>query len=216
MREPIDYLVEAIFLLLIFGIILLTYLIVTSEMTKDLRQEVDELRNTVEELRSGTGGAEVAPPEVIPNLGTVFPVHPDDFLFFTSAYGLRRSPFLGIEMQHNGVDIAAVWNAQVVAIRDGVVIEHWPAPGTPFHGGGTFRGHPIYGAMIRIDHGDMVSLYAHMSSTRVRQGQTVQAGEVIGRIGATGMARGKHLHLEIHVDGKPVNPLHYLPEVRND
>lgn len=183
--------------------------------------ERDELGAELEHSRAAavdmTGGAEsdVETAAAGADLGTVFPVHPDDFLFYTSAYGIRVSPFLGIEQQHDGIDIAATWRAQVVAIADGVVREHWPAPGTPYPGGGTYRGHPVYGAMVLIDHGDGVeSLYAHMHSTRVRQGQIIRSGEIIGRVGATGQATGAHLHFEILVDGAARNPLHYVPDPR--
>jgi len=68
--------------------------------------------------------------------------------------------------------------------------------------------------MILIDHGEGVeSLYGHLSSTRVREGQRVRAGQVIGRQGATGKAVGAHLHIEIIVDDEPRNPLLYLPDI---
>jgi len=102
-----------------------------------------------------------------------------------------------------------------VAIADGIVSEHYPPPGTPYPGGGYYQGHEVYGGMIEIDHGNgMVSLYAHLSSTRVHQGEPVKAGEVIGRIGHTGKATGDHLHFEIRINGQPVNPLNYVPGVR--
>lgn len=188
----------------------------------EMRREIRRLEVENVELKTAantdvqTGGAEVYPSEPAVERGTVFPVHPDDFLMYTSAHGLRTSPFLGIEMQHNGVDIAAVWRAQVVAIADGVVVEHWPPPGTPYPGGGRYHGHPVYGGMVLIDHGDMQSLYAHLETTRIRTGQRVRAGEVIGRVGDTGMARGRHLHLELHINGRAVNPLHYVPDPRSE
>lgn len=177
-----------------------------AELESDNREMLDALAE-----REATGGAEVWPAETALDLGTVFPVHEQDFLMLTSPYGIRTSPFFGIELWHTGVDIAAVWRAQVVSIADGVVVEHWPPPGTPHPGGGTFRGHDVYGGMVMIDHGEYTSLYAHMETTRVHTGQRVRAGDIIGRIGDTGMARGRHLHIEIHVDGEPVNPLHYIP-----
>lgn len=137
--------------------------------------------------------------------GYLFPVHPDDFLFYTSAYGWRVSPILGVERKHNGIDIAAVWMAQIVAIADGTVIEHWPPPD------GYFKGHPVYGGMIKIEHDDgSESLYAHLSQSRVHTGKRIKAGSIIGRIGNTGMSRGYHLHLELFIGGENVNPLLYL------
>lgn len=101
-----------------------------------------------------------------------------------------------------------------MAIADGVIKEHYPPPGTRSPAGWQYRGHELYGGMILIDHGEGVeSLYGHLSSTRVREGQRVRAGQVIGRQGATGKAVGAHLHIEIIVDDEPRNPLLYLPDI---
>lgn len=174
----------------------------------------DRLTGYQERLeKEATGGYETA---VDPVSGDelVFPIAPEDYLMKTSAYGIRTSPFFNIEMKHEGLDVAGVWRAQVVAIADGTVIEHWPPPGTPHPSGGTYRGHPVYGGLVVIRHADgMVSRSGHLHSTRVFEGMRVRAGQVIGRQGATGLADGEHLHFELLVEGENVNPLHYLPEV---
>ena len=159
-----------------------------------------------------TGGAEIAVPEPERRGAWTFPVHEDDYLALTSPYGYRVSPILQVELWHQGVDIAAAWRAQVVAMADGVVVEHWPAPGTRHPSGAVYRGHDVYGAMIMIEHANgWRSLYAHMDTTRVHTGQRVSAGEVIGRIGSTGQARGAHLHVEImDAVGRRMNPLLYI------
>lgn len=155
---------------------------------------------------AGQGGAERAPeaPEAVE--GMVFPVAEGDYLRLTSPFGLRVSPFLGVEAGHQGLDIATVWRAQVVSVADGEVVEHWPPPD------GYFKGHPTYGGVVVVDHGEFSSLYAHLSWTRVHTGQRVRAGEVLGRVGDTGLADGQHLHFELLVGGQAVNPLLYLPE----
>lgn len=140
-----------------------------------------------------------------------FPIDPDDFLRYTSPFGLRTSPFFGVEVHHTGVDIATIWRAQVVAVEDGEVVEHYPPPGN--HGGREFRGHDTYGAMILIDHGDFESLYAHMDSTNVRTGQIVNKGDMIGRVGSTGRTTGNHLHFELFIEDERVNPLLYMEEI---
>ncbi len=157
------------------------------------------------------GGVEQAYNPDVPGAVIGFPIDDDDFLRYTSPFGLRESPFLGVDVHHTGVDIATVWRAQVTAVADGEVIEHWPAPGN--HGGTNFRGHEIYGAMILIDHGDFQSLYAHMDSTRVRTGQRVSEGDILGRVGSTGRTTGNHLHFELFVEGERVNPLLYMKEI---
>ncbi len=157
------------------------------------------------------GGVEVAFNPDVPEAVIGFPIHPDDFLRYTSPFGLRRSPFFGVEVHHTGVDIATIWKAQVVAVADGVVKEHWPAPGN--YGGTEFRGHSVYGGMVLIDHGEFESLYAHLDTTRVRTGTELEEGDVIGRVGNTGRTTGAHLHFELHVQEERVNPLLYMKEI---
>lgn len=164
-----------------------------------------------------SGGAEIAVVEPEPaKMGEyLFPIHPDDYLMKTSAYGTRVSPTLGVEMSHQGLDIAGVWRAEIVAIADGIIIDHYPPPGTPHPSGGYFAGHDIYGGYVEILHDTgAVSRYGHLYSTRAMIGRRVTAGTPIGRQGRTGRATGDHLHFEMLIDGEPVNPLLYLPEVR--
>jgi murein DD-endopeptidase MepM/ murein hydrolase activator NlpD len=99
--------------------------------------------------------------------------------------------------RHQGVDFRVPLGTPIAAIQHGVV---------------TFAGwHGSYGKKIVIRHVDGVtSLYAHLTSTSVRVGQNVKAGQVIGRSGRTGNATGPHLHLEVHKHGVAVNPLTYL------
>lgn len=111
-----------------------------------------------------------------------------------SPFGVRYHPIFHTYRMHTGVDIAASY-------------------GTPIHAGG--RGQVVftgwrggYGKCVIIDHGrGIATLYAHMSSISAYVGETVQAGQVIGRVGATGYATGPHLHFEVRVNGEPVNPL---------
>lgn len=172
-----------------------------------LKDEFDELSVAYNNLQldhqSSSGGAEV-PISVNPEWR--FPLAEDDFLAFTSPYGYRVSPLLNVEMDHAGLDIAGVWKAQVVAVADGVVEEHWVPPD------GYWRGHEIYGGMIRIRHDNgFSSIYAHLSWSRVHQGYRVQEGEVIGRVGNTGKSDGPHLHFEVrNAADEPMNPLLYI------
>lgn len=147
--------------------------------------------------------------------GYVFPIAEEDYLMKTSAFGVRVSPILRIMAHHQGLDIAGVWHCGIVAIADGIVIDHYPPPGTVGPRGEVYKGHDTYGGMVVIRHDDgNESLYGHLSRTFVHIGQRVQAGKPIGRQGQTGKATGEHLHLELKVNGDLVNPILYLPDVR--
>ncbi len=116
----------------------------------------------------------------------------------TSPYGYRVHPVYGSRRLHAGIDLGAPRGTPIAASNDGVVI---------FAG---VRGG--YGNTILVDHGGgIVTLYAHMTSFDVANGQQVARGDIVGFVGATGTATGNHLHFEVRVDGGPVNPVNYLP-----
>jgi murein DD-endopeptidase MepM/ murein hydrolase activator NlpD len=100
---------------------------------------------------------------------------------------------------HLGLDLASTEHAPVPAANAGrVVFSGWLA---------------IYGNAVIIDHGyGLMSLYGHMSSFSVKVGDVVAKGQQIGNSGSTGLAGGDHLHLEIFVQGKSVDPLEWLDE----
>ena len=110
----------------------------------------------------------------------------------TSQFGHRVDPITGEVSSHTGTDIACAEGTPILAAADGIVTV---ANGLDSWGGS-------YGYYIQIDHGGgLETLYAHCSSICVTTGQQVQAGEVIGYVGHTGRATGKHLHFEVHING---------------
>jgi murein DD-endopeptidase MepM/ murein hydrolase activator NlpD len=112
----------------------------------------------------------------------------------TSRFGYRVHPLFGRRHFHAGVDFAAPTGTSVQAAYSGTVLI------TGWYGG--------YGRVVVIDHGGgMSTLYGHLSSVLVATGQTVSAGQVIGRVGSTGYSTGPHLHYEVRRDGRPVSPL---------
>lgn len=109
----------------------------------------------------------------------------------TSSYGYRSRGF------HTGVDFAGVKGSPVVAADGGIVIQ------SGWNGS--------YGNCVMIDHGNgMVTLYAHNSAVKVKQGQRVAQGETIALLGSTGNSTGPHCHWELRINGKTVNPLNYV------
>lgn len=119
----------------------------------------------------------------------------------TSEFGWRPNPFGGSGGEgHSGLDMGAPKGTPIQTARDGVVscVEDSGSSG--------------YGYHVVIDHGDgMVTLYGHCSKVYVRSGQTVKQGDVIAAVGSTGRSTGNHLHFEVRVNGKKVNPRNYLP-----
>jgi murein DD-endopeptidase MepM/ murein hydrolase activator NlpD len=113
---------------------------------------------------------------------------------------LSRGYLINRRRPHLGLDLASRKGTQIFASHDGLVI----------YTGNEFRG---YGKMIMIEGiNGFATLYAHLSQISVRQGTRVKQGELIGLMGRTGHATGTHLHFEIRVGNKTVNPLHYLPK----
>ena len=127
----------------------------------------------------------------------------------SSGTGYRMDPMGGAtESLHKGVDLVGPVGAPIVAVLAGVVVEHWLTPGE--HWGKMYYGHPVYGCLIVIDHGNgLFTLYGHLSESYVHEGWRVEAGQVIGRLGDTGITTGPHLHFECVIDG-----LKYLAERR--
>ncbi len=98
---------------------------------------------------------------------------------------------------HGGLDIAAPPGTPVRAPAEGVVVV-----------AGTY---PYYGRVIFIDHGGGFSTrYGHLSAAAAKVGDRVEQGDVVGRVGATGLATGSHLHYEVRINGVPVDPYNYL------
>lgn len=115
----------------------------------------------------------------------------------TSPFGLRFHPILGYTRMHTGVDMTAPFGQPIKAVAAGRVIL------SASYGG--------YGNTIIIDHGGgMATLYAHLSSFDIRYGSEVAQGQVIGDAGASGLSTGPHLHFEVRLSGRPVNPAPYL------
>jgi murein DD-endopeptidase MepM/ murein hydrolase activator NlpD len=111
----------------------------------------------------------------------------------TSPFGWRSNPFGGSPEFHQGLDIAAPTGTTVTAAAAGTVIM------AQWYGG--------YGNYILIDHGGSYSTgYGHLSAIFVATGQSVQRGQAIGAVGSTGQSTGPHLHFEVRINGKPVDP----------
>lgn len=128
------------------------------------------------------------------------PVH--SAVRFTSGYGYRRDPRTGGRRMHNGVDFAGSSGTDIFATADGVVSHAGWQSG--------------FGRLVVIKHDfGIETRYAHNSRIRVTKGQRVSRGDHIADMGSTGRSTGTHLHYEVRVNGKPVNPMIYIKAARN-
>jgi hypothetical protein len=128
----------------------------------------------------------------------ITPIHNDDIIRFGTDYGYRRNPVTGHTHFHKGVDHTASFGTPVYASGDGVI------EFADYRSNG-------YGKYVIIDHGvdGLSSLYAHLQSINVSEGEKVVRGQQIGTIGSTGLSLGPHLHYEVHVNGQHVSPINY-------
>lgn len=116
----------------------------------------------------------------------------------TSSYGYRRHPFLGRVVFHEGIDIADKMWTPVFATADGIV---------------EFVGtNGDFGRVVRLSHrgGEFTTVYAHLVKAARVEGEVVKRGEVIGYIGDTGLSTGPHLHYEVRLFGRHVNPMKFV------
>ena len=120
----------------------------------------------------------------------------------TSGFGPRRDPMRRSYRMHSGLDFAGPRGTPIYATGEGVV---------------TFSGRQRgYGNVVKIRHAfGFETVYAHLNKSRVKVGQRVEREERIGDMGSTGRSTGTHLHYEIRIDGKPVNPSKFIKAARN-
>ncbi len=118
--------------------------------------------------------------------------------WLTSAFSsMRDHPILHVARPHEGIDVTAPMGSPIEAPAAGVVTDAGWESG--------------YGNTVTIDHGyGVVTKFAHASKLQVKTGQRVQRGQRIALVGNTGLATGPHLHYEVHVNGRPVDPLRYV------
>lgn len=134
---------------------------------------------------------------------SIQPIAVKDLTRFGSAFGLRMHPILGYLRMHEGVDLTAPSGTEIRATGDGVVLR------ADYAGG--------FGYAVRINHGyGYQTIYAHMSKLNARPGQKVKRGDVIGYVGSTGLSTCPHCHYEVRINGNPVNPINFYPEMTEE
>jgi murein DD-endopeptidase MepM/ murein hydrolase activator NlpD len=129
--------------------------------------------------------------------GRIPSIRPLDTGWISSRFGFRNDPFTTKQKFHRGLDFSTPVGTPVRVTGDGVVQAVQQQRG--------------FGKVVKIDHGDgIVTVYAHLSETLVKKGANVARGDVIARSGNSGRSSAPHLHYEIRVGSRPVNPLSYI------
>jgi murein DD-endopeptidase MepM/ murein hydrolase activator NlpD len=131
----------------------------------------------------------------VARLPTTMPI--ESYPYLSSSYGWRRNPFNGQMSMHEGLDFSAPHDTPIRAAAGGVVR--------------TVTVHRGYGNMVEIDHGEgLMTRYAHAKTILVKEGEVVTQGQLIARVGSTGLSTGPHLHFEVRKDDKPLDPRAFL------
>lgn len=136
--------------------------------------------------------------KLIASIPAIQPVDFHDLRRIGSLFGYRTDPFYKVTKFHEGIDFTAAVGTPIYVTGDGVVSE------AEYNSGG-------YGNKIVINHGySYETVYAHLSKIKVKVGQRVKRGEIIGLMGNTGKSTAPHLHYEVHKAGVPMNPIYFF------
>lgn len=170
-----------------------------SEIVANTSKRMDEIRKQIYiQSRSFDEVVKLAKnkEEMLKCIPAIQPVMNKDLKKMASGFGWRIDPIYRTRRFHAGMDFAAPTGTDVFAPGNGTVVA-----------AGWQQG---YGNCIQISHGfGYLTLYGHLHRIKVRKGQKVTRGEVIGEVGNTGKSTGPHLHYEVHLHGKVMNPHHY-------
>jgi len=127
-------------------------------------------------------------------LPTLYPV---EVPYTSSSFGWRRDPFLGVRAFHSGLDFSAAHGEKIMATGAGIVT--------------MVAKEKNYGNVLKIKHGDgLETRYAHCSKILVKKGDIIEKNQVIALVGNTGRSTGPHLHYEIRLNGRALDPRQYL------
>jgi len=158
----------------------------------DLSKEAFQRERTLKDLKEFLQ----AQKSVLLSIPSLWPVYGR----ITSSFGeVRFSPSSGGTRPHMGIDISAPTGTPIVAPADGVVL--------------SAGREAEYGLLICVDHGHgFTTMYGHLKEIRVKPGDRVKTGQLLGTVGTTGNTTGPHLHYEVRIHGRPANPFSYLTQ----
>ena len=169
------------------------YVAETAKSMDVLVKRLEFQAKSLAEIKAASNGKE----KEFASIPAIQPIANKHMSRVASGFGMRFHPILKIKKMHKGLDFAAPTGTPIYATADGRVEKTGSENG--------------YGNMVKINHGNgYETLYGHMSKIKVKPGQRVKRGEIIGNVGNTGMSTGSHLHYEIHKNGEVINPLTYF------
>ena len=162
-----------------------------------LELDVEKLSRQVNLELSSYGAIYNKVQDDIKRIAMIPSLRPVEEGYLNSTFGYRMDPIDNVKRFHQGQDITVKTGSPIYAPADGVVKRAYYAGG--------------FGNHIKLEHGSgYTTLFAHLSKIKVKHGQKVKRGEIIGLTGNTGRSTAPHLHYEIHHNGKPQNPLDYF------
>ncbi|MDT8435889.1 MAG: M23 family metallopeptidase [Gemmatimonadota bacterium] len=162
-----------------------------------LTRRVELLSGSIEEAMDSVAMHE----EVFLSRPSIRPIQAEDSWVSSSFSRNRFHPLLLVNRPHPGIDISALAGTPILATARGRVVSAGNRAG--------------YGKTVEIDHGyGYRTLYAHMGSADVRRGMRVERGDVIGEVGKSGLATAPHLHYEVTLDGRPLDPRQFMLDDR--
>jgi len=167
-----------------------------TDAEKEIQTKIDEYTEELNKVEAEI--LLISSENILPNYtGGLFEWPAPGYYTITSEYGMRLHPILKTYRSHSGLDIGAPMGSNVLAANDGVVIK------------ATYMG--AYGNVVMIDHGGgVITVYAHGSEIIAKLGDTVKRGDVIMKCGSTGWSTGPHVHFEIRINGKTIDPYPYI------
>jgi len=170
------------------------------QLSQDIAAQLSNISARIEYQRNSYGAIEklIRNQDVkLASIPAIQPVSNKDLSRVASGFGMRIHPIYGIPKMHNGLDFTAPQGTPIYATGDGRVTAAGPGTGTGNH--------------VIINHGyGYETEYMHMVRVKVRGGQVVKRGEVIGWVGSTGASTGPHCHYEVHINGRPVDPVYFF------
>lgn len=160
-----------------------------NQLDSHLKVQMNSFRSVLNEMFSNK--------DRLVHLPAIMPIPNGNLRQTGSGFGMRLHPILNIVRMHEGIDFHAPVGTEVFATADGVVKD--------------VRTSQTFGKVIVIDHGyGLETIYAHLSNYNVLKGEKLARGNLIGFVGNTGLSRGPHLHYEVHLFNREIDPVNYF------